>query len=599
DEAIVYNSGHLFGFFSVFNADAIKNTTLIKGSMPANYGGRLSSVVDIQMKDGNNKNFGLQGGIGLISSRLTVEGPIQKEKSSFIISGRRTYAFDLAQPVLNNTDFRGTNYYFYDLNTKVNFQLSPKDRLFFSAYFGKDVLNFSSVPRDFNFRMPWGNTTATLRWNHLFSDRLFMNASVIYNDYEFEAQGDQTDFTFRLVSGVRDWNTKVDFDFYPSANHSIKFGLNYTYHTFTPNSATATSSDIEFDNEAAQKFANESAIYILDDFKVNDRLSFNAGLRLSMFAQVGPFANADSSRVIGRFEPVKRYFGLEPRLAANYRLTPTSSIKAGFARTNQYTHLVVNSTSTLPFDLWVPSTERVKPQIGNQYALGYFRNFKDNKYEFSVEAYYKDLSNQIDYNENYVPDVNTDEEDEFVFGNGESYGLEFFLKKRTGKLNGWIGYTLSKTTRSFPDIDEGRTFPAKYDRRHDLSIVASYELNDKWTFGSTFVYGTGNTFTIPESFFLIDFQLNANYGVRNGARFDPYHRLDLSATWKPKGDQAGVFRSSWTFSIYNVYNRQNTFLIFYDPSSDAVSGDLSLRAVKLSLFPVIPSVTWNFKWNQS
>ncbi len=598
DEAVVYNTGHLFGFFSVFNADAIKNTTLIKGSMPANYGGRLSSVVDIQMKDGNDQRFALDGGIGLIASRLTLQGPIIKDKSSFLISGRRTYAFDIAQPLLNKTDFAGTNYFFYDLNTKFNYRFSDKDRFFFSGYFGKDVLNYVSNNRGFSFKMPWGNTTATLRWNHLFSDKLFVNTSLIYNDYDFGAEGEQSDFKFKLTSGVKDWNGKVDFDFYPSPNHRVQFGLNYTYHTFTPNSASAVSGDIDFENGSKKKFAHESAIYIMDDWKINNRLSANIGLRGSMFSQVGPYVNSDSSRVYKKLEPVKRYLGMEPRLSMKYKLTASSSIKGGIALTNQFIHLVVSSTSTLPTDLWVPSTEKVKPQIGLQYALGYFQNFADNMFESSVEVYYKDLRNQIEYAESYVPDLTTDEEDEFVFGRGRSYGAEFFFKKRKGKLNGWIGYTISKTYRYFDDIDNGNPFPAKYDRTHDLSIVASYDLNKTWSLSSTFVYGTGNAFTVPESFYFINFQLNARYGPRNASRLDAYHRLDFAATCNLKAKKNKPFQSSLTFSVYNIYNRKNTFLVYYDPQSDAVSGSLDLKAYKVSLFPVIPAITYNFKWRQ-
>ncbi len=598
DEAVVYNPGHLFGFFSIFNADAIKSTTLIKGSIPAHYGGRLSSVVDIQMKDGNNKNFVVEGGIGAIASRLTVEGPIVKNKGSFIVSGRRTYAFDLAQSALKKTDFAGTNYYFYDLNTKMNYSFSDKDRVFFSGYFGRDVLNYVSNQRGFSLNMPWGNTTATLRWNHLFNDKLFMNATAIYNQYDFSVEGKQADFGFKLYSGVEDWNGKLDFDYFLSTKHHFKFGLNYTYHTFTPNSASAVSGDIEFDNLTNPKHAHESALYISDDWKVSDRFTLNAGLRMSMFTQVGPFTNKDSTEVYKALQPIKRYGGIEPRLAAKYSLSNTASLKGGVSLANQYIHLVASSTSTLPTDLWVPSSSKVKPQIGIQYALGYFQNFLNNKYEASIEVYYKDLFNQIDYAESYVPDLTTEEEDEFVFGTGESYGVELFLKKRTGKLNGWLGYTLSRTTRSFPDIEDGRAFPAKYDRTHDLSLVANYDLSKKWSFGGTFVYGTGNAYTLPESFYFIDFNVQAEYGPRNGTRQLAYHRLDLGVTFTPKALKKKKFKSTYNLSIYNVYNRKNVFLSYFSPESDAVGGDVNLKAYRVSLFPIIPTITWNFKWNQ-
>ena len=597
DEAVVYNSGHMLGFFSVFNADAIKNTTLIKGGMPAYYGGRVSSVVDVQMKEGNNKHFSAEGGIGLISSRLTIEGPIKKEVSSFIISGRRTYGFDLAQPAIDNTDFAGTNYYFYDLNAKVNHTFSDKDRLYLSAYFGRDVLRYKFATRDFFFNLPYGNATGTLRWNHLFSDQLFMNVSAIYNEYDFSFEGGQADFSVDVFSGVRDYTTKVDFDYFPGSKHSVKFGAAYTYHKLTPNIANAVSGDVEFTTDLEPKFANEAFLYIQDDYKINPDLSINVGLRGSVFSQVGPYTSKIDGRRYEDLEPVKTYWGLEPRISGKYSISPDASFKIGLSLNNQYLHLVSNSTSTLPTDIWVPSTEIVKPQRGIQYALGYFKNFAENKYEASVELYYKDLWNQIDYRENYVTDVAEDVENEFVFGTGRSFGLELFLKKRKGKFNGWVGYTLSRTDRKFDDIKNGERFPAKFDRTHDLSLVMNYELSKKWQFGTVFVYGTGNTFTPLESLFFIEQNPNINYGPRNSARIDPYHRLDLSATWNPNPDNQKRFKSSWTLSVYNTYNRFNPFFIYYDTETNFESGSSQVKAYKVSLFPVIPSITWNFKWN--
>ena len=596
DEAVVYNSGHMLGFFSVFNSDAIKNTTLIKGGMPAMYGGRISSVVDIQMKEGNDKQFSAEGGIGLISSRLTLQGPIVKEKSSFIISGRRTYGFDLAQPFIKNTNFAGTNYYFYDLNTKVNYRFSDKDRLYLSGYFGRDVLNYNLTTRDIFFRMPYGNATATLRWNHLFSDKLFMNASAIYNDYDFSFDGGQGDFSFGLFSGVRDYNGKLDFDWYPGLRHHIKFGANYTYHRLTPNMASAVSGDVEFSSDLEPKFAHESALYIQDDLKVSDELKLNIGLRASVFTQVGPYTSTIDGTRYEKGKPVKTYTGLEPRLSAKYTLNPTSSLKAGISLNNQYLHLVSNTSSTLPTDVWVPSSELVKPQQGIQYAVGYFRNFNDNEYESSVELYYKSLKNQLDYGESYVLDASEDVELSFVFGEGRSYGAEFFVRKNKGRLTGWIGYTLSKTERIFPDINEGNPYPAKFDRTHDLSIVANYQLGDRWELGGVFVYGTGNTFTPLKSVYLIDQQFTQEYGPRNSARIDPYHRFDISATLHPKSTKRKNFKSSWTFSVYNTYNRLNPFFIYYFAETDIDAGTATGGAVKVSIFPVIPSVTWNFKW---
>ncbi len=598
DEAVVYNSGHMFGFFSVFNSDAIKNTSLIKGGMPAYYGGRLSSVVDIQMKEGNNKNYAVEGGIGLIASRLTIEGPIKKEKSSFMISGRRTYAFDLAQPALKGSDFEGTNYYFYDLNAKVNYIFSDKDRLYASAYFGRDVLNYNSVERGFAFRMPYGNTTATVRWNHLYSDKLFMNVSAIYNDYDFSFDGSQDDFSFSLFSGVRDYNAKIDFDFAPNVKHYIKFGINYTFHKLTPNIAKASSGDVDFQTDLESKYAHEAAIYIQDDYKITDRLSINAGLRASVFTQLGPYTSSITGEKYEKFETVKTYFGIEPRLSGKFSLDAESSVKAGITFNNQYIHLVSNSTSTLPTDVWVPSTELVQPQKGLQYAVGYFRNFMNNHFETSIEIYYKDLKNQIDYGENYVNNITDDVENEFVFGNGKSYGLELFLKKQKGAFGGWIGYTLSRTERTFDAINEGNPFPAKYDRIHDLSVVLNYRISPYVEVGGVFVYGTGNTFTPLKSIYFIENNLNVEYGNRNSARIDPYHRFDFSATFTPRPFSKKNFTSTWVLSVYNIYNRKNPFFIYYDTETNSETSTAKATAYKVSIFPIIPSITWNFKWKQ-
>jgi outer membrane receptor for ferrienterochelin and colicin len=596
DEATVYNSGHLLGFFSVFNPDAIKNTTLIKGGMPANYGSRLSSVVDIQMKEGNKQYYEVDGGVGIVASRLTVQGPIAKNQSSFIASGRRTYALDLAQPYIDNTNFAGTNYYFYDLNTKVNYRISDRDRIFLSGYFGRDVLQYRSSTRDFFFDLPYGNSTATLRWNHLISEKLFFNLSAIYNDYQFGFTGGQADFVVDVESGVRDANFKLDFDFYPSPNHSLKFGVHYTHHRLSPNIANATNGEETFSNNLEPKYAHETGTYVLDDWKISTRLSINYGVRFSTFTQLGPYTSPFDGTVYTKNEPVITYTGIEPRLSGRYQLGPTTSLKAGITVTNQYIHLVSNSTSTLPADVWVPSTEKIKPQRGIQYALGYFKNFQDNTYETSVEVYYKDLNNQIDYRENYVNNAADDLEEQFVFGTGEAYGLELFINKRKGDLTGWIGYTLSRTDRQFPDINDGNPFPAVYDRRHDLSVVANYQLHPKWEVGGAFVYGTGQAYTPLQSLYFIEQNLVQEYGVRNSARIQPYHRLDLSATYTRRPESEKRFRSSWVFSVYNIYNRRNPFFLYYDLSTDNTAGTAQAQAIRVSLFPVIPSVTWNFSW---
>ena len=402
DEATVYNASHLFGFFSVFNADAIKNVSLTKGGMPSNYGGRLSSVLDITMKDGNYKNFQSDGGIGLIASRITLQGPIKEDTASYIISGRRTYIDVLTKPFIpDSSSFKGSGYFFYDLTAKLNWRLSDKDRLYLSSYFGRDVFTFNNQDLDFMFNVPWGNATASLRWNHLFSDKIFVNTTAVFTDYNFAFQGGSSSFNFKLASGIRDYNLKQDYTFYHSSLHNYKFGWNYTFHRFIPSSLSASSGDVEFDTEEDVKvYGNESAIYLLDEWNINESLKINLGFRLSMYQHIGPFTRyfknpnsgvTDSTREYSNLETIKTYFGPEPRFSARYLLPDQSSIKMGYAHNYQYIHLASISSVSLPTDLWFPSTEIVKPQIGTQYSLGYFKNFFKNKYEASIEIYYKDL----------------------------------------------------------------------------------------------------------------------------------------------------------------------------------------------------------------
>jgi hypothetical protein len=601
DDAIVYNVGHLFGFFSVFNADAVKNTTVIKGAMPAEYGGRLSSVIDISMKDGNDKKHELEGGIGLISSRITAQGPFKKEKSSYLISARRTYIFDLAQPFLNKTDLAGTNYHFYDINLKANYRFSDKDRLYLSGYFGRDVFVYNSVPRNTEIKIPWGNATATLRWNHLFNNKMFMNASFIFTDYKFEFGGAQRDFNFKLLSGIRDYNVKVDFDYYPNEKHSIKFGYHYTYHRFTPNTAEATSGDAEFKTDISRRHAMQMAAYIRDEIAITDWFKLNIGLRASLFMHVGPF-----NEVVGDFpnndtirykslKPIQTYAGLEPRISARFAINKMSSIKAGISFNDQYVHLISTSNSTLPTDLWVPSSKTIKPQRAIQYALGYFQNFKDNEYETSVEVYYKSMRNQIEFGEDRVLELGEDIENSYVFGRGYSYGVETFFKKSFGDFNGWLGYTYSRTMRKFDEINQGRAFPARFDRIHDVSFNASYSLKKKWVFGTTWVYATGNAFTLPNEYNLVGLIPLQQYADRNSFRVPAYHRLDISITYNPQAKKERRFKSSFNFSVYNVYNRRNVYFIYYDVEGD-VSSEIVTKAYKVSIFPVIPSLTWNFKF---
>ena len=597
DEALVYNSGHLFGFFSVFNSDAIKSVNLIKGGMPAQYGGRLSSVVDIQMKEGNNKNYQVDGGIGLIASRLTIQGPIVPEKSSFIISSRRTYALDLAQPAIKKTNFAGTNYYFYDLNTKANYIFSEKDRVFFSAYFGRDVLKFRTPGRDFTFDLPYGNATGTLRWNHLFNNRLFVNTSIVYNDYDFTFKAGIDDFSLKLFSGVKDWNGKIDFDYFPSNNHVIKFGVQSTYHRLTPSVANAQQGDETFTNNKEAIPAWETGFYVSDDIKVSERIKIQAGLRWSIFTQMGPYTASSGVKYL-KGEEVVTYNGLEPRLSWRYAFNASNAIKGGVTVSNQYLHLVSNSSSTLPADVWVSSTERIKPQRGEQYALGYFKNLKKNMYEISAEIYFRTLRNQLDYGESYVQNAADDLEQQFISGSGRAYGAEVLIRKNEGKLTGWIGYTRARTERKFAEINGGAYYPAVYDRTHDLSVVVNYDKGKKWDFSGVFVFGTGRAYTPIESIYLIDQRVVTNYAPRNSSRLPDYHRIDLSANYRPKKEEGKGFYSYWTFSVYNVYNRRNPFFINYEFDTDVKTGVLSASAYKVSLFPVIPSVTWNFKWQQ-
>ncbi len=612
DDAIVYNTGHLFGFFSVFNPDAVKNTTLYKGTMPANYGGRLSSVIDVQMKEGNTKGFEMEGGIGIIASRLTLLGPMQKKKNadrshhgSFLISGRRTYIFDIAQPALKRTDFAGTNYFFYDANIKANYQFSDKDRIYISGYFGRDVFVYNSAKNQTNVKIPWGNATATIRYNHLFSSKLFMNMSFIFNDYNFSFTGAQTDFTFKANSGVRDYNAKVDFDYYLNTKHKMKFGMNYTHHRMTPTQASGRSGDTEFGAAVNKRYSHEIALYIDHEFDVNEKLKFDFGFRLSMFQHIGPF-NQYTKNTTGSFDtttfarakPLKTYVGPEPRFSMRYAFDKENSIKFGTGLNYQYIHLVSSSNSTLPTDVWIQSSGIVKPQMALQYAVGYFRNFKDNMFEASVEVYFKHLWNQIDYNESYVAELGEDPELGYVFGKGKAYGAEFFIKKSTGKLNGWIGYTIARSDRKFADLNNGKTFAAKYDRTNDLSINLNYNISKEWSVGATFVYATGNAITPIKSVALIEFMPTYEYGIRNSYRVPSYHRMDLSLTYNPtpKRRPDRRWRNSYNISVYNVYNRKNTYFIYTKVEGSVTSGNLKATPISVSLFPVIPSFTWNFKF---
>ncbi len=627
DEAVVYNASHLFGFFSVFNSDAIKNIALTKGGMPAQYGGRLASVLDISMKEGNNKEFHGDGGLGYIASRLTLEGPIVKNKSSFIISGRRTFIdLFLREPFIDkNSNFAGNSYYFYDVNAKLNYTLSQKDRLFVSGYFGRDVFNFKSSQTGFKVRIPWGNATTSLRWNHLYSDKLFMNSSLIFTDYKFEFGAVQQQFDFRIFSGIRDYAAKVDFNWFPNILHNVKFGVNYTYHRFTPTNVSAKAGDVVFDlGKITRFYAHDVALYANDEWDITEKLRVNAGFRATMFEHVGPFTRyVQDPSFPGKFtdtidystgEKVKMYTHIEPRISMRYELKNNASIKASFTQNYQYIHLASFGSVSLPTDIWVPSTDLVKPQFGTQYSVGYFKNLKENMFETSVELYYKTMKNQIDYREGSTPDqdVKNNPDNNFVFGEGESYGAEFFVKKAKGKVTGWIGYTLSYTNKKFPDLNNGNSFPAKYDRRHDASFVMTYEFSKKWTFGAVWVYSTGDALTLPSQRYFVsaappisingngniefnnNFNVLSDYGKRNDFRQKAYHRLDISATLHVQKERK--YKSEWVFSIYNVYSRMNPYFIYFDVQGNSTDGNLAIQAKQVSLFGMIPSVTYNFKF---
>ncbi len=605
DDAVVYNTGHLFGFFSVFNSDAIKNVSLIKGGMPAQYGGRLSSVVDIAMKEGNNNKTQIDAGIGLIASRFSIQGPIKNKKSSFIVSARRTYIDALTKPLISkSSDFYGSGYYFYDLNAKMNFQISEKDHLYISGYFGRDKFNFNNAARSFKTLIDWGNATSTVRWNHIFNKKLFSNTTLVYNDYHFNLNGSQNDFNINLSSGIRDLTAKTDFDYYASPEHKLKFGVQFTHHTFLPNIVSGNQDSVVFTpNNASKKFAREWAVYLQDDWEINTKLKLNVGLRYSLFQQTGKYTNYTrdnngnklDSTVYGSGQIVQQYGGLEPRATLRYTLDETSSLKAGITRNLQYIHLVTNAGSSLPTDLWVPSTIRVKPQLSWQYAAGYFKNFNNGMFETSLEVYYKTMENQVEYKEGYTPSLK-DPEEEFVFGRGWSYGAELFINKVKGRLTGWIGYTLGWTWRKFPDLNQGQKFPSRYDRRHDLSVVANYTINDKWKIAGVFVYGTGNAISVPERFYFIGGVLSQQYSGINAYRMRAYHRMDIAATYTPKPKKERKYTTNWVFSLYNAYSRANPYFLYFDQEGAASNGTLNVSAKQVSLFPVLPSVTWNLKF---
>jgi hypothetical protein len=543
------------------------------------------------MNEGNDKSYHVSGGIGLISSRLSIEGPIVKKKGSFMVSARRTYA-DQFLKLSRDTLLNRNSLYFYDLNMKANYQLGNKDRVYLSFYLGKDVLGFNN-----SFGIDWGNTTATARWNHIISEKMFSNTSLVYSKYGYNTRMNAGIRHFRVLSDIEDLNLKEDVNYYLNTKNNIKFGFNIIHHTFVPGKVDA---DSMFHIQTMdKKYAFESALYISNEQTLSTRFKMTYGLRYSIFSLIGPgtvfmydeVTDITDSVVYPKGKLYKTYGGLEPRIMMNYLVNDSNSVKASFTRTRQYLHLLSNSTSTTPMDLWVPSSVNILPEIADQFSIGYFKNLKDNMFETSVEVYYKIMRNQIDYKNGANLILNKRVETQLVFGKGKSYGIELLIRKKTGKLTGWIGYTLARTERQFAGIDNGKTFLAKQDRPNEISVVAVYQLNKKLTLSGTWVYYNGNAVTFPSGRYTVDGNIVPYYTDRNGYRMPDYHRLDLGLTWERK--KTVTRESSWNFSVYNAYARDNAYAINFQQDPDDPT---KMQAVKYSLFRFIPAVTYNFKF---
>jgi hypothetical protein len=586
DEAPIYNASHLLGFFSTFNSDALKDVTIIKGNSPAQYGGRLSSVLDVKMKEGNNQKYSVAGGLGLISSRLSVEGPIVKDKGSFIVSGRRTYA-DVFLKLTE--DFKSNSLYFYDLNAKANHKVNDKNRVFLSGYFGRDKMGIGA------FGIDWGNQTGTLRWNSLISPKLFSNTSVIYSNYSYKLGITSGESNLNITSEIKDWTLNQEFEYYPNSRNSVRFGFISIHHNLIPNRFTGNVID-----EPLKKgrYSWDNAVFATNTMEITKNLTFDYGLRFSAYSILGGDTYKKYNKgvltdsvVLASGDFGKTYYNLEPRLQFNILLNEKSSIKGGYARNTQHLHLLSNSTISTPTDQWIGNSYNIKPEISDQISLGYFRNFKDNKYQCSNETYYKDLQNQVDYKNgadiNSTPDI----ESELLYGKGRAYGVELLIKKTQGTFTGWIGYTLSKTERKIDGINDGNWYNARQDRTHDLSIVGMYELTERWSLSALFVYNTGNAVTFPSGKYNIAGNTVFYYTERNGYRVPSYHRLDFGATYTRPHKKK--YESSWNFSLYNVYGRQNAFSIAFE---DDPNDPTRTRAMQTSLFRWVPSITYNFKF---
>lgn len=587
DEAPVYNASHLLGFFSTFNSDAIKDATLIKGNGPAQYGGRLSSVLDVKMKDGNNKNYTVNGGLGLISSRLSIEGPIQEDKSSFILSGRRTYADVFLKA---SEKFKDNILYFYDLNAKANYKIDDKNRIYFSGYFGQDELGLGS-----SFRINWGNKTGTIRWNRIVNNKLFLNTSFIYSDYSYNVGLKNGETNFNVNSNIKDVNLKQDYTYYLNPKNTIRFGFNSILHTITPSVFSGT---VNNNMNKVGRNGLENALYFNNNFKVNQQLTFDYGLRISAYSIMGGdqynvYNNntITQSILLQKNEFGKTYMNAEPRFTSNYRINDLSSVKIAYARNVQHLHLLSNATAASPSDQWIGNSYNIKPELADQTSIGYARNFKNNTYELGAELYYKSMQNQLDYKDGTNINTIADVESSLLYGVGRAYGFEFLAKKKIGLFSGWISYTLSKTERKIDGINDGNWYNAKQDRTHDVSIVTILELNSKWTVSGVFVYSTGNAVTFPTGKYALGEQTIYQYANRNANRMPDYHRLDVSATYENKNKKKNA--GSWNFSLYNVYGRENAYQISFqdDPSDNSKT-----QIIQTALFRWVPSITYNFKF---
>ena len=610
DEAPVYNSSHLFGFFSVFNPDAVKDVKLYKGGIPSRYGGRLSSILDVRMKEGNKKKLNINGGVGFIFSRLSVEAPIIKDKSSLIVAARRSYIDVLAKPFLSES-LNGSELNFYDLTLKTNYDINDKNRLFISGYFGRDNFGFGDQA-GFN----WGNKTGTIRWNHLFSERLFSNLTFYFSDYDYQIKfGDDSQNKFDWNASIQNIGVKPEFSFFLKPGNLLKFGGQSILYTFDPGNAVGVSEGEERDFSLPQKYAMENAVYVENEIDITTTIKANYGLRLSSFTYLGKgtayeYADgipgerryATSATEYDDWESIKTYYNFEPRLSLQMQLSSNNSIKASYNRTTQYIHLVSNTTAATPVDIWTPSTNNIRPSTADQVAFGYFQNLNDNTYELSAEVYYKTMNNLVDYIDGADLLLNQFIEGDLIEGEGRAYGIELMAKKTKGKFNGWLSYTLARTERQTPGINGGEWYASRFDQLHNLSLTGFYEINDRWTTSANFAFNTGSPTTFPTTRYTIQGFVvphNANE-ERNNVRLPNYHRLDLSITRKGKIKEGKRWTGDWVFSVYNVYNRKNAFSIFFaqEDGRIPIGSSVNTDAYRLSVIgSFIPSVSYNFKFN--